>query len=137
MNLPGVLCYEMLNGYSPFEAKETLQTYQKILEGAISYPAVMDADARDLISRLLQKDISRRLGNLRDGAKDIKRHALYAPIEWAAPFAYRASITPPPFDATAHKWEGAELVVLESKPSHTFSHLLTPSQVGGRRARRA
>jgi hypothetical protein len=29
---------------------------------------------RDLISKLLTADLSRRLGNLRDGAKDIRNH---------------------------------------------------------------
>ena len=74
----GVLFYEMLNGHSPFEAEDHLATYQKILDGAITYPPKMDSEAVDIISKLLQKDISRRYGNLRDGCKDIKEHPFYA-----------------------------------------------------------
>ena len=74
----GVLFYEMMNGHSPFEAEDHLATYQKILDGTVNYPAKMDHDASDLISKLLQKDITRRYGNLKDGAKDIKDHAFYS-----------------------------------------------------------
>ena len=54
----GVLFYEMLNGTSPFEAEDHLATYRKVLEGRVSYPQDMDADAADLIGRRLHKHVS-------------------------------------------------------------------------------
>jgi len=109
----GVLFYEMLNGHSPFEAEDHLQTYQKILDGTVNYPATIDADAKDLISKMLQKDISRRFGNLSAGAKDIKEHAFYgkAQFDWENPYGYRGTVRPPKFDAGKFEWVPAEMVV--------------------------
>jgi len=111
----GVLFFEMLNGHSPFEAEDHLATYQKILDGTINYPAAMDADAKELISKLLQKDISRRLGNLVGGAKDIKDSRFYTGIDWANPFHYRGSIKPLPFDSAKHEWLLADTIVTEAQ----------------------
>lgn len=106
----------MLNGHSPFEAEDHLATYQKILDGTVAYPADMDANAADLVSKLLQKDISRRYGNMVAGAKDIKEHKLYAHIDWKAPYEYRGSIRPAKFEPSKHDWLPALEVVTESKP---------------------
>ena len=77
----------------------------------------MDPDAVDLIQKLLQKDITRRYGNLREGAKDIKNHAFYAAkkFDWAN-FAQRGEVfRPDAFDASKYEWLAAESVVTESK----------------------
>jgi len=114
----GVLFYEMLNGHSPFEAEDHLATYQKILDGAVNYPPKMDPEAVDLISKLLQKDITRRYGNLRDGCKDIKEHAFYARhgFDWNN-FAQRgAAFNPPKFDPSKYEWLPAASIVTEAKP---------------------
>ena len=92
--------------------------YQKILDGQIVYPDKMDRDAVELISKLLQKDISRRYGNLRDGCKDIKEHPFYKKhgFDWTD-FAQRASVcTPSKFDPTKYEWLAAESIVTEAKP---------------------
>ena len=112
----GVLFYEMLNGHSPFEAEDHLATYQKILDGAINYPDKMDPDATDLISKLLEKDISRRFGNLRDGCEDIKQHAFYRGFDWADYSQRGAAFKPPKFDASKYEWLPAESIVTEAKP---------------------
>ena len=113
----GVLFYEMLHGHSPFEAEDHLKIYQKILDCAVTYPPSMNADAADLIGKLLQKDISRRFGNLREGAKDIKEHAFFkaASFPWDAPFEQRGSVRPAPFDPGKYEWFPAEQIVTETK----------------------
>mmetsp|Transcript_2012 Transcript_2012/g.5431 ORF Transcript_2012/g.5431 Transcript_2012/m.5431 type:complete len:791 (-) Transcript_2012:683-3055(-) len=112
----GILLFEMLNGHSPFEAEDHLATYQKILDGTVTYPSDMDADAIDLVSKLLQKDISRRYGNMVAGAKDIKDHKFYAHVDWSSPYGYRGSIRPAKFEPAKHDWLPALEVVTESKP---------------------
>jgi len=114
----GVLFYEMLNGHSPFEAEDHLATYQKILDGSVTYPPKMDAEASDLISKLLQKDISRRYGNLRDGCKDIKEHAFYKGrnFDWTNYAQRGAAFKPPKFDPTKYEWLPADTIVTEAKP---------------------
>ena len=81
----------------------------------------MDQDASDLVSKLLQKDISRRYGNLREGCKDIKEHPFYAAkkFDWGD-FAQRGgALCPPMFDANKFERVNAEEVVLEGKMCKT------------------
>merc|ERR1712059_177117 len=56
----GVLIYEMLSGYPPS----------------------LDPLARNLASRLLVQNTNKRLGNLRNGAQDIKKHRFFKTIDW-------------------------------------------------------
>jgi hypothetical protein len=76
------------------------------------------AQAVDLISKLLQKDISRRYGNLRDGAKDIKEHRFYtgSSFDWNNYEQRAAAFKPPPFDPSKYEWLPARTIVTEAKP---------------------
>ena len=78
----------MLAGYPPFydEGNNPMKVYEKILEGKLEFPRSFngDANARDLVRRLLHLDRTRRLGNLAGGADDIKRHPWFASIDWCA-----------------------------------------------------
>lgn len=76
------------------------------------------AQATDLIAKLLQKDITRRYGNLRDGCKDIKEHAFYAKhsFNWSDYAQRGAAFKPPKFDPSKYEWLPAEAIVTESKP---------------------
>jgi len=105
----GVLCFELLVGHSPFEAEDHLATYQKVLDGHIIFPKRMPESAKDLVSKLLQKDTTRRYGNLRDGANDIKKHAFYSStaFAWADALGFRSSAKPPDFDAKKYEWSPA------------------------------
>ncbi|CAK1545065.1 unnamed protein product [Leptosia nina] len=49
----GVLCYELLVGLPPFEAKDQHVTYKKIRHVIIKYPDYVSDLARDLIGKLL------------------------------------------------------------------------------------
>jgi len=80
----GILLYEMLVGYPPFYSDDRMVLYQNILAGRIEFPRHVNKHARDLISKLLQADLSRRLGNLRNGAKDIRRHPFFRGFDWNA-----------------------------------------------------
>jgi len=66
--------YEMLAGYPPFYDEDPLGIYQKILEGKIKFPWHFDRHSKDLIKKLLTADLTKRLGNLKNGADDIKKH---------------------------------------------------------------
>ncbi|XP_022189945.1 aurora kinase C [Nilaparvata lugens] len=57
----GVLCYEFLVGYPPFESKSNEETFAKISAVAVRYPAYMSSGARNLISKLLVKIPKNRL----------------------------------------------------------------------------
>jgi len=73
----GILIYEMLAGYPPFYDENPFGIYQKILAGKIEFPRHFDVHAKDLIKKLLTADRSKRLGNLKGGAEDVKKHKWY------------------------------------------------------------
>ena len=80
----GILLYEMLAGYPPFYDPNPIVIYEKILAGRLVFPEGIDSLSRDLISSLLTADRSRRLGNLRGGASDVKRHPWFHGVDWKA-----------------------------------------------------
>lgn len=89
----GVLMYEMASGMAPFHAREPMKIYEKVVSGKYSMPKHFSADLADLVSNLLQVDLSKRFGNLKNGVNDIKDHPFYKEINWMSLFNYR--IDPP------------------------------------------
>lgn len=57
----GVLMYEFLVGNPPFEADGYRATYRRISNVDLRFPPIVSPGARDLISRLLVKDQSKRM----------------------------------------------------------------------------
>ncbi|CAO3692078.1 unnamed protein product [Umbelopsis ramanniana] len=78
----GILIFEMLAGYPPFYDDNSFGIYEKILAGKVMFPAHFDPYAKDLLKRLLVGDRSRRLGNLKGGAEDVKRHKWFRGVDW-------------------------------------------------------
>ncbi|KAK8853081.1 hypothetical protein IAR55_003782 [Kwoniella newhampshirensis] len=78
----GILAFEMLAGYPPFFDDHPLGIYEKILRGDVAFPSHIDPYAKDLIRGLLTADRSKRLGNLRGGARDVMTHAWFAGVDW-------------------------------------------------------
>lgn len=79
----GVLIYEMLVGYPPFFDDHPLGIYEKILSGKFGFPGNgLDPDARDIIKKLLTSDITKRLGNMKNGSEDVKQHKWFDDIDW-------------------------------------------------------
>lgn len=68
----GVLLYEMLTGLPPFYDENTNEMYRKILSEPLHFPGpeIVPPAARDLLSKLLDRDANRRLGV--NGASEIK-----------------------------------------------------------------
>lgn len=68
----GVLLYEMLTGLPPFYDENTNEMYRKILSEPLQFPGpeIVPPAARDLLSKLLDRDATRRLGT--NGAAEIK-----------------------------------------------------------------
>eukprot|EP01016_Furgasonia_blochmanni_P044644 TRINITY_DN6219_c0_g3_i4.p2 TRINITY_DN6219_c0_g3~~TRINITY_DN6219_c0_g3_i4.p2 ORF type:complete len:222 (+),score=51.51 TRINITY_DN6219_c0_g3_i4:452-1117(+) len=80
----GILVYEMLAGIDPFNDEDPMAIYQKILKGKVKFPKTFDKDAKSLVKHLLVADLTKRFGNLKGGAQDIKDHRWFAGLEWNA-----------------------------------------------------
>jgi serine/threonine protein kinase len=74
----GILLYEMLVGIPPFYSDNINQMYLFIQSKKLKFPADFPADAKDLISRLLTRDPSKRLS---DGKK-ILAHKYFAAVDF-------------------------------------------------------
>ena len=78
----GILIFEMLAGYPPFFDDNPFGIYEKILSGKIDWPRQVEPLAKDLIKKLLVQDRTKRLGNMKNGAEDVKRHRYFKNIDW-------------------------------------------------------
>ncbi len=58
----GCMLYQFLTGVTPFAGKNSDEVFQNILERRLRFPGSMDADARDLIDKLLDYNPEKRLG---------------------------------------------------------------------------
>ncbi|VDI64270.1 cAMP-dependent protein kinase catalytic subunit 1 isoform X8 [Mytilus galloprovincialis] len=80
----GVLVYEMAAGYPPFFADQPIQIYEKIVSGKVRFPSHFSSDLKDLLRSLLQVDLTKRFGNLKNGVNDIKNHKWFQSTDWIA-----------------------------------------------------
>lgn len=91
----GIFIYEIIYGCTPFAGVTNEATLRNIVKKPLKFPTVSpissrESQARDLISKLLDKDPESRFGSKR-GAADIKTHPFFNGLN----FALIRSITPP------------------------------------------
>ncbi|EJD74028.1 AGC/PKA protein kinase [Loa loa] len=89
----GVLIYEMAAGYPPFFADQPIQIYEKIVSGKVKFPSYFSNELKDLLKNLLQVDLTKRYGNLKNGVADIKNHKWFSSTDWIA--VYQRKIDAP------------------------------------------
>jgi len=126
----GILIYEMLAGNPPFVDESPMGIYQKILSGKLTFPKFFSEAAKDLIRKLLTADITKRLGNLKNGAADIRNHKWFQDFDWTALYNYQLKAPWIPdvksdhdtscFDKYPDSKEAAEPVVLKDDPFKNF-----------------
>ncbi|KAL2715534.1 ribosomal protein S6 kinase beta-1-like [Vespula squamosa] len=78
----GTLMYDMLTGSPPFTSANRKKTIEKILRGKLNLPQYLTPDARDLIRKLLKRQVAQRLGSAPSDAEQIKNHQFFKHINW-------------------------------------------------------
>lgn len=89
----GILIYEMLASYPPFYDEEHMKTYAKIINGDVLYPSHFSKAAISLIRKLLNRKATKRLGFGRGGARVVRKHVWFEPIDFEK--LYRKQIEAP------------------------------------------
>jgi CRP-like cAMP-binding protein len=89
----GILIFEMLTGQAPFYDDSQMKSYSKIKSGYIDYPSHMSRAARDICSKLLQVNHTKRYGVIQGGASLIKEHEWFSVLSFGELF--RGEIEPP------------------------------------------
>ncbi|XP_062898273.1 cGMP-dependent protein kinase 2 [Mobula hypostoma] len=72
----GILVFELLTGSPPFSGYDQMMTYNLILKGVekMDFPKKITRRPEDMIRRLCKQNPYERLGNLKNGINDIKKH---------------------------------------------------------------
>uniref|UniRef100_A0A0K0FFM1 non-specific serine/threonine protein kinase n=1 Tax=Strongyloides venezuelensis TaxID=75913 RepID=A0A0K0FFM1_STRVS len=77
----GVVLYEMLFTLPPFYNRNVDEMYKNVVNQPLYVPVHGSAVSRDILTYLLQKDPSLRLGAIKD-FDEIKNHPFFMPINW-------------------------------------------------------
>ncbi|XP_013863007.1 cGMP-dependent protein kinase 1 [Austrofundulus limnaeus] len=78
----GILIFELLVGSPPFSSSEPHKIYTKILDGVLKYPPYMSEASKSIISKLCRPRPGQRLGNTKNGIKDIRHHRWFSNMNW-------------------------------------------------------
>ena len=73
----------------------------RIFSGKIEWPRHIDPVAKDLIKKLLTADRTKRLGSLKNGSEDVKRHRWFKSLDWMEVLNRR--MTPPIVPKVSHE----------------------------------
>lgn len=98
----GIFIFELLYGVTPFRGNDNEMTLANIVARALEFPKepVVSASVKDLITGLLVKDPTRRLGST-VGATAVKRHPFFSGVNWALLRCEKPPYVPPPFPVSA------------------------------------
>uniref|UniRef100_A0A2K5Q6A6 Protein kinase domain-containing protein n=1 Tax=Cebus imitator TaxID=2715852 RepID=A0A2K5Q6A6_CEBIM len=80
----GLASPRCFRGFPPFFDDNPFGIYQKIIAGKIDFPRHLGFGVKDLIKKLLVVDRTRQLGNMKNGANDVKRHRWFRSTDWEA-----------------------------------------------------
>lgn len=79
----GALGYDLLTGSPPFTGNNHAKILEKIVKQKISMPYFLSAESKDILTRLLRKEPSRRLGaSMPKDMQIIKKHRFFRRIDW-------------------------------------------------------
>jgi serine/threonine protein kinase len=80
----GALGYDLMTGNPPFRGQNHAKIQDNIVKQKLVLPYFLSPDAKDLLTRLLRKEPSKRLGaNMPKDLMTLKKHRFFRKIDWA------------------------------------------------------
>jgi serine/threonine protein kinase len=79
----GALGFDLLTGSPPFQGQNHKKIQERIVKQKLVMPYFLGPDAKDLLTRLLRKEPTKRLGgNMPKDLLIIKKHRFFRKIDW-------------------------------------------------------
>ncbi|XP_035792293.1 ribosomal protein S6 kinase beta-2-like [Anopheles albimanus] len=85
----GALMYDMLTGMPPFCADNRKKTVDAILKDKLNIPGYLTPDSRDLIRRLMKRQVGQRLGSGPTDGQAVREHPFFKNVNWEDVLARR------------------------------------------------
>jgi cGMP-dependent protein kinase len=81
----GILNFELLAGYPPFDAPSPQQIYQKVTKGIkkVKFPAACKGSVETLLKGNIHNNPAERLPMKKGGTDNVKNHKWYQGFDWA------------------------------------------------------
>ncbi|KAM9988093.1 hypothetical protein ACTFIZ_003459 [Dictyostelium cf. discoideum] len=79
----GTLFYEMIAGLPPFYSEDPHEMTKLILSSPLKFPPQISKNAASLVSLLLNRDPSKRLGSGESDVEEIKAHPFFKNVNWS------------------------------------------------------
>ncbi|WKY10369.1 hypothetical protein Q1695_002597 [Nippostrongylus brasiliensis] len=89
----GVVMYEMMCGRLPFYSRDHQKLFELIMASELRFPSKLSPEAKQLLTGLLAKVPTQRLGGGPDDALEVCQQPFFKPIDWEK--LYRKEIEPP------------------------------------------
>jgi len=121
----GVLVFELVAGYSPFFSEQTKHIYEKILVAKYTFPRNFSKEIRSLIGKLLEPDLTKRIGTLKSRVDDIKEQRWFRDhMDWSRLFEKKLCI---PEEIRNHTFKRSinlgKITVLEIDPVDIYADI--------------
>ena len=89
----GILLHELLTGSPPFTGPNNRLICDRIIKTKLKLPYYLSPDAKDIITKLLKKVPSARLGAKPDDIEKIRKHRFFRKVDWTK--LERRDVEPP------------------------------------------
>lgn len=87
------IIFECVCSFGQFYADNPFGIYEKILNAKYEWPRFVDPVAKDLVKKLLVPDRTKRLGNMKNGSEDIRKHRWFKHLHWDDVYNRRVTVS--------------------------------------------